>query len=60
MSSALKRIEAKLQDVSNRFKNAGYVGSDKDSKAVSELVNYIRDAVTDCQVSCGVQVESAD
>ena len=58
-SSALKQIEGKLQEVSDRVKNVDYAKNNEDSKAVSELMECIRDAVIDCQVSDGTQVEPA-
>ena len=54
-SSALEQIKAELQDVSDHVKSLGRVGSNEDTKAVSELLDYIRDAVTNYQVSDGAQ-----
>ena len=50
LSSALERINDKLRDVSNRIENAGYMGSN-DGKAVSELMDEIRAAIANRQVS---------
>jgi hypothetical protein len=49
-SSTLKRTEGKLRDVSDRVENAGYTGSDENTKAVS---------VIDCQTSGKAQTRSA-
>ena len=57
LSSALKRIDAKLQDISDRFKNAGYVGSDDDSQVVSEFMGCVRGAVINLQVSGEARTE---
>jgi len=46
LSSALERINGKLHDI----ENAGHMGSN-DEKVVSELVDEIRAAITNCQVS---------
>ena len=48
--SALNRIKDKLQMVLDRIQAAGYMGDDKDTQIVSELMDDIRDAVTDYQV----------
>ena len=53
--SALKRIEDKLPSVSERV---GDAGSDKDTKVVSELMDYIRDAVGRQTVSGKAQTGS--
>lgn len=53
--SALERIEDKLRDVSDRVESGGHVASNEDTKAVSELMDYIRDAVTSYQVCGGTQ-----
>ena len=37
--------------------NVDYAKNDEGGKVMSELMDYIREAVTDCQVSGGVQVE---
>jgi hypothetical protein len=47
------------EDVSNRIGNAGYTGSDEDVKAVSQLMDEIRAAIADCQVSSKVRTGSA-
>lgn len=49
--SALERIKDKLKEVSDRIENMGRVGNNEDVKAVAQLVDHIRDAVTDCKVS---------
>ena len=46
LSSVLERINGKLQDI----ESAGHMGS-SDGKVVSELVDEIRAAITNCQVS---------
>ena len=48
--SALNRIKDKLQMVSDRIQAADYAGDDKDFRIVSELMDDIRDTVTDYQV----------
>lgn len=48
--SALNRIKDKLQMVLDRIQAAGYMGDDKDIQIASELMDDIRDAVTDYQV----------
>ena len=48
--SALNRIKDKLQMVLDRIQAAGYMGDDKDIQIVSELMDDIRDVVTDYQV----------
>ena len=52
-SSALEQIKAELRDVSDHVKSFGRAGSNEDTKAMSELMGYIRDAVTNYQVSGG-------
>ena len=46
LSSALERINGKFQDI----ETAGHMESN-DGKIVSELVDEIRAAITNCQVS---------
>ena len=50
-SSTLNRIEHKLQGVLDRVKASGYKENDEDVQIVSELMDDVRDAVTDYQVS---------
>jgi len=53
LSSALNRIESKLRKVSDRIGTVGLTANDEDIRIVSELVEDIRDAVIDYQVSGG-------
>ena len=55
----MKQIEGKLQELSDHVKNVDYARNNGDDKVVSELMDYIRDAVIDCQVSGGAQVKPA-
>ena len=57
-SSALEKIKAELRDISDHIKSVGRAGSNEDTKAMSELMGYIRDAVTNYQVSGGARVVS--
>jgi len=50
-SSTLERFKVKLKEVSDRIENAGYTGSDGDGEVVSRLMDEIRAAIVDCQVS---------
>ena len=50
LSSALEQIDDKLQEISNRIKNAGYMESN-DGKAVSEIMDEIRAAIANRRVS---------
>jgi len=50
-SSTLGRFKEKLREVSNRIENAGYTGSEEDAEVVSQLMDEIRAAIVDCQVS---------
>jgi len=52
LSSALEHIERKLQEILNRVDAAGHTENDEDVQIVSELMDDIRDAVTDFQVGC--------
>lgn len=45
------RVEEKLKDVSNQVEKMARMGNNEDSKVISELVDDIQGAVTDCQVS---------
>jgi len=51
LSSALNRIKCGLQGVLGRVEAAGYIENDEDIHVVSELMDDIRGAVTDYQVS---------
>ena len=51
LSSALERIKDKFRDVSDRIENPGYMGSTEDVKAVPQIMEEIRGAIADCQVS---------
>jgi hypothetical protein len=55
--STLEQVKNKLQDVSDRAENVGYMGSD-DFKVVSELVDEIRAVIIDCKVSGETQTGS--
>jgi len=57
-SSTLERFKEKLQDVSDRVENAGYTGSDQDAGVVSQLMDEIRTAIVDCQVSDKAETRS--
>ena len=57
-SSSLEGIKQKLQEVFNRIENAGYMGNDENVKVVSELMDDIRAAVINCQVSSEAQTVS--
>ena len=57
-SSTLERFKEKLQEVSDRIENAGYTGSDEDAEVVSQLMDEIRAAIVDCQVSDKAQTRS--
>ena len=59
LSSALERIKDKFRDVSDRIGNPGYMGSTEGAKAVSQLIEEIRAAIADCQVSGNAQTRSA-
>ena len=48
-------MEGNLRDVSDRIEN---VGSSKDTKVVSELMDYIRDAIYHQAVSGKAQTKS--
>ena len=50
-SSTLDRIKHRLREVLDRVEAVGYTESDEDIQIVSELMDGIRDAVTDYQVS---------
>ena len=50
-SSTVERIEAELRDVSDHIKSVGHAGSNEDTKTMAELADYIRDAITNYQVS---------
>jgi len=50
-SSTLERFKEQLQEVSDRAENTGYTGSDGDGEVVSQLMDEIRAAIIDCQVS---------
>ena len=54
-SSILERFKEQLREVSDRFENTGYTGSDGDGEVVSQLMDEIRAAIVDCQVSDKVQ-----
>ena len=45
--------------MSDWIEGAGYTGSDEDGKAVSQLMDEIRAAIVDCQVSSKAQAGSA-
>ena len=51
VSSALNRIKHKLQELLGRVKAADYTENDEDVQTIAELMDEIRDAVTDHQVS---------
>ena len=51
LSSALERIKDKVRDVSDCIENPGYMGNTEGAKAVSRLMEEIRTAIADCQVS---------
>jgi len=57
-SSTLERFKQKLQEVSDRIENAGYTGSNEDAEVVSQLMDEIRAAIVDCQVSDKAQTVS--
>jgi len=57
-SSTLERFKEKLQEVSDRVENAGYTGSDQDAGVVSQLMDEIRTAIVDCQVSDKAETRS--
>jgi len=57
-SSTLERFKEKLQEVSDRIDNAGYTGSDEDGEVVSRLMDEVRAAIVDCQVSYKAQTGS--
>ena len=57
-SSTLERFKEKLQEVSDRIENAGYTGSDEDAEAMPQLMDEIRAAIVDCQVSDKAQTKS--
>ena len=57
-SSTLERFKQKLQEVSDRIENAGYTGSDGGAEVVSQLMDEIRAAIADCQVSDEAQTRS--
>lgn len=51
-------MKGKLRDISDRVENAGYTGSDEDSKVVSELMEEIRAVIIDYKVSCETRTGS--
>jgi hypothetical protein len=51
LSSALERINDKLQDSSDHVENAGRLGNNEVIKDVSDLMDGVRSAVVECQVS---------
>jgi len=51
LSSALGKIKQKLQAVYDRIQAEDYTGNEGDAQIVSELMDDIRDAVTDYQVN---------
>ena len=51
LPSNLERIKDKLQVVLGQIEAVGYVENEKDVQTVSELMDDIRDAITDYQVS---------
>ena len=57
-SSAPERIEAKFRGPFDRDENVGNVEGNEETKTVSELMDYTRDAVTNYQVSGGARVVS--
>ena len=56
LPSTLDLIKQKLRGLLGRVEAKGYVDNDKDVQIVSELVDDIRDATTDYQVSDGFQL----
>ena len=54
-SSALEQIKTELREVSDHVKSVGRAGSNEDTNTVSELMDDIRDVVTNYRVSGGVQ-----
>ena len=57
-SSTLERFEEKLQEISDRIENAGYTGSDGDAEVVSQVMDEVRTAIVDSQVSDKAQTSS--
>ena len=53
------QVKDKLKDVPDRFENMGRTGNNEHAKAVSELMDSIRNAVDNCQVSGNAQTGSA-
>ena len=51
LSSTLDRIKDRLRDISDRIENPVYMGSTKGAKAVSRLMEEIRVAIANRQVS---------
>ena len=51
LSSSLEQIKDKLTLVSNQLENVERIGSNQDTMDVPEMLDDIRDAVNDCQVS---------
>jgi len=57
-ASTLERFKEQLREVSDRFEDTGYTGSDGDGEVVSKLMDEIRAAIVDSQVSDKAQTRS--
>lgn len=54
--SSLERIKVKLKDITDRFENMGPTWNGEDARVVPGLMDDVRNAVTDFQVSGNTQL----
>ena len=54
-SSSLNQVTHKFRTVSDRLAAVGYTGNEEDFRTVSELMDEIREAATEYQVSHGTK-----